>query len=134
LSDTAVLGELLKEFPTAISAEEATRLKARNLLTRTSSFSDFTFLPVDLDVLASIQGITIERKRLPLSQSGRLTVQEGRVVAVVNAAHPLSRQRFTIGHEIGHSLFPGFRKIHSAMTWRRTHIGAGKPSQVSQMK
>jgi hypothetical protein len=66
-------------------------------------------LPVDVDGIASLLGI---RRRLgDLPFAGRVYVEpSGQLVMDLNAADPQSRRRFTCGHEIMHTAFPGFRR------------------------
>lgn len=68
-----------------------------------------TRLPVDVEGIASLLGI---RRRLgdhPFA--GRVYVEpSGQLVMDLNASDPEPRRRFTCGHEIMHTAFPGFRR------------------------
>lgn len=66
-------------------------------------------LPIDVDGIASLLGI---RRRLgDLAFAGRVYVEpSGQLVMDLNAADPEPRRRFTCGHEIMHTAFPGFRR------------------------
>lgn len=57
-------------------------------------------LPVDLDAIAEVLQLRIERFPFPNEISGLLK-KELRVIGV-NETHPERRQRFTLAHEIGH--------------------------------
>jgi Zn-dependent peptidase ImmA (M78 family) len=59
--------------------------------------------PVDLDALASRLGIRIERRWMDDDMSGALIRNsDGTFTIQVNDLHPLTRQRFTVAHEMGH--------------------------------
>ena len=71
--------------------------KARNLLKN----ADASSIPVDVERVATEHmGLKIVRRPLEREYSGFLAVREKTIV--VNRLHPLTRQRFTIAHEIGH--------------------------------
>lgn len=59
-------------------------------------------LPVPIESLANEVGIQIRREALEQKVSGMLVIKENQPIIVVNQAHPLHRQRFTIAHELGH--------------------------------
>lgn len=59
-------------------------------------------VPVAIDVLAHRLGLTVEYAVLGDDVSGLLVLDNNSATIGVNNNHPLSRQRFTIGHEIGH--------------------------------
>ncbi|MHB8341427.1 MAG: ImmA/IrrE family metallo-endopeptidase, partial [Mycobacteriales bacterium] len=83
--------------------------------------------PIDLDLLASAQGIgRIEQIDLPWS--GCLLVDgAGMVMRIRESDHP-RRQRFTGCHEISHTLLPGFTTATAAY---RCTPGDGQPDQAS---
>ncbi|MFN8498080.1 MAG: ImmA/IrrE family metallo-endopeptidase [Anaerolineae bacterium] len=63
--------------------------------------------PAPLHVLASFQGIrAIER--VEMESSGRLITTAGGSIVQVNSRESLTRQNFTIAHEIAHTFFPSF--------------------------
>jgi hypothetical protein len=64
--------------------------------------------PIDMEILASIRGvISVERTEQPWS--GLIVPgADGRHRIRVNQEDSPERQRFTIGHETGHTLLPGF--------------------------
>lgn len=63
--------------------------------------------PVDMRLLASIQNIS-EIEQALSSHSGCLIANQGRLRIELSAADSYERQQFTIGHEICHTLLPGF--------------------------
>lgn len=65
--------------------------------------------PVDLEILASFQGIASIRS-CAMDSAGRLLPQNGTLVIEVNADHTEERRRFTIAHEIGHTLLPTYAR------------------------
>jgi hypothetical protein len=66
-------------------------------------------LPIHVDALASALGIRRQIASFPFA--GRVYVEpSGQLVMDLNADDPAPRQRFTCGHEIMHTLFPGFRR------------------------
>lgn len=66
--------------------------------------------PVDVEMVASLLGIAevIEDPLLP--QSGCLVRVDGRLQVRVRQSDAPERKRFTIGHESGHTFFPGFER------------------------
>lgn len=63
-------------------------------------------IPVPVELIAELMlGFSVERDELPPPLSGSLYVAERRIV--VRSHEPVTRQRFTIAHEIGHI------KLHS---------------------
>ena len=70
--------------------------------------------PVDLNGLAAALGIDVAYVALESDISGKIEADWwGKVEISVNANHPVTRQRFTLAHEIGHFV------LH------REHIGDG---------
>ena len=66
-------------------------------------------LPVQVDAITSALGIRRRLGSYPFA--GRVYVEpSGQLVMDLNSDDPLSRRRFTCGHEIMHTLFPGFRR------------------------
>ena len=63
--------------------------------------------PVDMLVLASMRGIA---RVVAVDQpwAGMLVPIDGKLVVHVRDGDGLGRQRFTVGHEIGHTLDPAF--------------------------
>lgn len=62
--------------------------------------------PVDVDGLCAELGIRLHKAYLEQDISGELIPQQNDKYQInVNADHPLTRQRFTIAHEIGHFIF-----------------------------
>jgi hypothetical protein len=66
-------------------------------------------LPVNVDALAS--GLGIRRQLASYPFAGRVYVEpSGQLVMNLNADDSPPRQRFTCGHEIIHTVFPGFKR------------------------
>jgi Zn-dependent peptidase ImmA (M78 family) len=58
-------------------------------------------VPIQVEQIAELYfGLTIERRELPQGTSGQLFTTDRRIV--LNATEPLTRQRFTVAHELGH--------------------------------
>ena len=59
--------------------------------------------PVDVEGLARALGISVRRAYLGSDLSGMIERHdEDKYLITVNAAHVLTRQRFTVAHELGH--------------------------------
>jgi Zn-dependent peptidase ImmA (M78 family) len=58
--------------------------------------------PVPVDKVARKLGILLTSLPADDEISGAIVRKNGRVVIAVNPAHHINRQRFTIGHELGH--------------------------------
>lgn len=60
--------------------------------------------PVDVEHIARHLRIEVVHRRFPAEDrtSGALLRREGSAIIVVNAAHPHTRKRFTVAHELGH--------------------------------
>lgn len=86
-------------------AQLAIRQLARGALTE----AEVEAAPVDLDLVASFQGVR-SIDLVEMSQAGRLIPDEGGYRIQLNASHPVPKRRFTIGHEIGHLLIPSYRR------------------------
>lgn len=66
-------------------------------------------LPVDVDLIASVQGVA--PRRAAHDFAGRIYADlDGRLVIDVNADDSQARQRFTVAHELCHLAFPGFKR------------------------
>jgi len=65
--------------------------------------------PFNMDAFASLRGLARSADAPKHSDDSEIAPEaDGRVVLRVNRDRPRSRQRFSIGHEIGHTLFPDF--------------------------
>lgn len=68
--------------------------------------------PIDVDRIAGRCGVRIIKRRLDDALSGLLLIlDEGAVIGVNNAQHEY-RQRFTIGHELGHYVLDHHDRFH----------------------
>jgi hypothetical protein len=63
--------------------------------------------PVNVNLLASLRGITRVERR-PQPWAGVLVPEQGGLLVGVRASDGVQRQRFTVLHETGHTLLPGF--------------------------
>ncbi|TWU64530.1 hypothetical protein V7x_00740 [Crateriforma conspicua] len=87
---------------------EAVRQKARSRLAEMTPYFDSP--PFDLLALASCFDLQWSDESPAFSQDSEIVPQEdGRVALRVNQQRPLTRQRFSIAHEIGHTLFPDYQ-------------------------
>jgi Zn-dependent peptidase ImmA (M78 family) len=69
--------------------------------------------PVDVEAIASSLGIEVRRAPAEDDMSGFLLRNpDGTAVIGVNALHHPNRQRFTIGHEIGHFVLHRYDEVH----------------------
>lgn len=58
--------------------------------------------PVDLEKIATLLGFMIIPYAFPDKRRGMVFIEEGVRAIGINEKHPLSLQRYTIGHEFGH--------------------------------
>jgi len=99
------LFEETRDAEPALSDEEIMRVLCDELLDE----GEVAGPPTPLEMLASLRGINeIEAADQPFS--GVLAPYEGGLAVRVRRADGRLRQRFTIGHETGHTLLPGFRQ------------------------
>lgn len=68
--------------------------------------------PVPVEKVAAALNIEIIAEPFTGDISGALLQTKGRSIIGVNKLHPLTRQRFTIAHEIGHFLLHNFEGPH----------------------
>jgi Zn-dependent peptidase ImmA (M78 family) len=61
--------------------------------------------PVPVDTIASELGVPVLRVDLPNEISGAIRKEGNGYQIIVNRNHALTRQRFTIAHEIGHFIY-----------------------------
>lgn len=96
------LFEQLSQVEPALSDEEIVRRLCADLLDDSAVAP-----PVNVELLASMRGIArVEQRRQPWA--GVLAPAPGGLVVGVRALDGLARQRFTVLHEAGHTLLPGF--------------------------
>lgn len=99
----SVIDEMGVEDP-----REAIRLKMRNKIAEISSL--FGTPPYDLVAFASCVGLHWSDESPAFSDDSEIApIGDGRMVLRVNQERPLTRQRFSIAHEIGHTLFPDYQ-------------------------
>lgn len=93
----------------ASSPEEAIRGLAREVLDGFLSVFPDDGPSVNVEALASFRSIKLVPEPPSFSEDAELVPHaDGRVRMRVNRDRPVTRQRFSIGHEVGHTLFPGY--------------------------
>lgn len=65
--------------------------------------------PFNLEAMASMRGLRVTQEAPKHSPDSEIAPADGGMVLRVNRTRPLVRQRFSIGHEIGHTLFPEYQ-------------------------
>ena len=70
-----------------------------------------TNLPIDVQQLAELEGVQVERADFGDEISGVLVKDGDRAIIGVNGRHAPTRQRFSIAHELGHYLLHGRRDL-----------------------
>jgi Zn-dependent peptidase ImmA (M78 family)/transcriptional regulator with XRE-family HTH domain len=68
--------------------------------------------PVDVEQLAVRYGALLVRQRFDDALSGLVIKLDDRALIAVNELHSAGRQRFTIGHELGHLLLGHHERFH----------------------
>jgi Zn-dependent peptidase ImmA (M78 family)/DNA-binding XRE family transcriptional regulator len=68
--------------------------------------------PVDVRAVAELCGVLVLSRKLPEPLSGMILELEHGAVIGVNAMHAQVRQRFSIGHELGHHLLRHADRFH----------------------
>ncbi|MDB4954687.1 MAG: ImmA/IrrE family metallo-endopeptidase [Myxococcales bacterium] len=104
---------LRAEYPTAASAEAAVRLKARAIVRDARSLG-WTGPPFDPEVLASLRGIHVVEGPATLDHDALIRPRPDRSLEIVwNPLPAPTRRRFSICHEIAHTLFAdAYETIH----------------------
>lgn len=84
--------------------------RAEALLDKVQRLGGLDGLPVQIDVLASFAGVTDIRDvpGLPVTATISAGRAVGELVIERRAEDSLARRRFSVGHEVGHTLFPDF--------------------------
>ncbi len=87
---------------------EAVRVKARSIVEQYHGLLGEA-PPFNLQALASVRGLRWSDDAPRYSADSEIAPEaDGSVILRVNKERPLVRQRFSIGHEIGHTLFPDY--------------------------
>lgn len=91
-------------------AVSAIRVKARAVIeTYHAQFQ--TPPPFNLKAMASLRGLHESDEAPRFSDDSEIAPDpEGRIILRINQNRPRTRQRFSTGHEIGHTLFPDFEQ------------------------
>ena len=103
LSASPVGRELMR-----VAGEMSARRAMERLASDLSVEAEITKPPVNLLRAGSFQNVR-RIEAVAMAQSGRLIPDGDGFLIQVNAADRLTRQRFSIGHEIGHTLIPSYR-------------------------
>lgn len=85
--------------------------KAQQRAKQVRSKHGATDLPVDVQQLARLEGVQVERADFGDEVSGVLVKDGERAIIGINGRHAPTRQRFTIAHELGHYLLHGRRDL-----------------------
>lgn len=96
------LFELLKRQEPRLSDRDAVRVICERLLVESGVVA-----PVNVGLLASMRGI-VRIEQHPQVHAGMLVHQPGGMVAHIRSGDSPERRRFTILHEAGHTLLPGY--------------------------
>lgn len=90
--------------------ELAIRILARRLLNDSRLKLELDKPPFDLELIASLRGIKICDEHPEHSEDAELIPTESGIIKMrINREKPRVRQRFSIGHELGHTLFPDYK-------------------------
>jgi hypothetical protein len=84
-------------------AARAMQHRAQELLDE----AEATVPPFDLGRVASHRGVRTIR-RVPMSSDARLIPEADGLAVEVNRTHTRGKQRFSIAHEVAHTLLPGY--------------------------
>lgn len=104
----AQIDQLLQEVGTS-DPREAVRRKARALISLFCAQFGEPTMPIDVHVIASMLGIHYSEGPPIHSPDAELAPDgSGGVIMRVNPDRPETRQRFSVGHEISHTFFPGY--------------------------
>jgi hypothetical protein len=103
---------LCAEYP-GVSAEAAVRMKARAVVKEVRRLG-WSGPPFDPELLASLRGIHVIEGPASLDHDALIRPRADRSLEIVwNPVPPLTRRRFSICHEIAHTLFPdAYETIH----------------------
>ena len=71
--------------------------------------------PVDIVFVALGLGFEVIYAELDDSMGGHLNIEGGKKNIIINKTHPLTKQRFSISHEIGHFVNGHFLKSNYSM-------------------
>jgi len=116
-SQTQALIDELVRTTGAPDAKAAVRLKARELISLYVATFGEPVMPIDVDVLASLRGISRSEEPPVHSPDAELVPDgTGGVTMRVNLDRPDTRQRFSVAHEISHTFFPDY----TTKVWCRT--------------
>ena len=96
---------LLQATPAAVDAEDAIRRRARALINEVQSVFVWEGPPFDLIALASYRGFQV------IMTGGLAPSQDACIIPgliAINSSKPPRRRRYSLAHEISHTLFPDY--------------------------
>jgi hypothetical protein len=96
---------LVREEPEAVSPEDAILIRARKQIRFAQSLG-WGGPPFDMEQFASLLGLRVEYTDKLSSQDSGAIVNGSPIRILVSALDPRVRQRYTIAHEIAHTLLP----------------------------
>ncbi len=100
----AILAETGQDSP-----EEAIRQSAQSLIRQFTQLVSDGAPPFNMEALASLRSIRKSDDPPKFSKDAEIVPDGDRgMIMRLNSERPQTRQRFSIGHEIGHTLFPGY--------------------------
>lgn len=100
----------MQSSPGHIDPESIILKKVEELHNNYFMLKEDDFFPIDMEMIASVAGVKVKRASMPNGTSGQLIPKQDKMIALINEFDHPNRQNFTIGHEIGHTFFPGFNK------------------------
>src|SRR6266498_5181494 len=92
--------DLARERQALVLSLEKIERRAKHLLAE----AKVTGPAVDVRAVAKFLGATVRPVQAEEDISGAIVREGDQITIGINAAHPISRKRFTIAHEIGHLL------------------------------
>jgi Zn-dependent peptidase ImmA (M78 family) len=105
-----IVQKLISENPNFDRPEEVIGQKVKDLHELYFYLQDVETFPINMEILASIAGVKVTKMLMSDGISGQLVPTKEGMIAQINILDPENRQNFTIGHEVGHTFFPGFTK------------------------
>jgi len=101
---------LMKESQQGEDAEAVVRRKCRAMVVRAKGYG-WSGPPFDPEILASLNGIKVEETLESFDGEGRIFPRREEVIIQVRPGRSTERRRFTICHELAHTVFPDVFKF-----------------------
>lgn len=114
-----------------LSPEDAIRLRARALINEVQTVAEWEGPPFDLTALASFCGFQVEITDGFSPQQDAFIVPG---VIAINRRKPTVRQRYSIAHEIVHTLFPDYEAVlrSAGKLWREERMTT--PTDIAELE